>query len=204
MDSRDRGRPAIVETVVKLGGGLLAYPEHFDAAVSAIGAAARECRLLIVPGGGPFAHAVRDVDRRLRLSDDAAHWMAVLAMDQYAHLVAARLPGGMLVTEPREIAAAFRAGLDDQVPVLAPYRWLRAADPLPHTWDVTSDSIAAWVAGACGARCLVLVKPPGTSGSEQVDAYFPRALPAHVTPAIVPADQVVALHSALRRHVSPG
>jgi len=38
------------------------------------------------------------------LSDDAAHWMAVLAMDQYPHLVAARLPGGVLVTEPCEIA----------------------------------------------------------------------------------------------------
>ena len=198
MDSHHTGRTAIVETVVKLGGGLLAYPEHFDAAVSAIDAAARECRLLVVPGGGPFADAVREVDRRLRLSDDAAHWMAVLAMDQYAHLVAARLAGGMLVADRHEIADAFEAGL---VPVLAPYRWLREADPLPHAWDVTSDSIAAWVAGASGARRLVLVKPPGASGSEQVDAYFPRALPAHVTPVIVPADQVVALHSALRCHV---
>jgi aspartokinase-like uncharacterized kinase len=194
-------RTGHVEIVVKLGGGLLACPETFDAVVSAIGAAARECRLLVVPGGGPFADAVREVDRRLRLSDDAAHWMAVLAMDQYAHLVAARLPGGMLVTEPSEIDAAFSVGLDGQVPVLAPYRWLRAADPLPHTWDVTSDSIAAWVAGASGAQRLVLVKPPGTSGSEQVDAYFLRALPAHITPVIAPADQVDALHSALRCHV---
>ena len=104
MDSRDTGRTANVETVVKIGGGLLAYPGHFDAVVSAIGAAAREHRLLVVPGGGPFADAVRKVDRRLRLSDDAAHWMAVLATDQYAHLVAARLPRGVLITEPREIA----------------------------------------------------------------------------------------------------
>jgi aspartokinase-like uncharacterized kinase len=200
MNSRDIGRTANVETVVKLGGGLLAYAEHFDAVVSSIGAAARERRLLVVPGGGPFADAVREVDRRLRLSDDAAHWMAVLAMDQYAHLVAARLPGGVLVAEPREIAAALSADLDGQVPVLTPYRWLREADPLPHAWTVTSDSIAAWVAGAVGARRLVLVKPPGTSGSKLVDAYFPSALPAHVTPVIVPGDQVVALHSALSGH----
>src|SRR5712691_5439065 len=164
MNSRDTGRTASVETVVKLGGGLLAYPELFDALVSAIGAAARGRRLLVVPGGGPFADAVREVDRRVRLSDDAAHWMAVLAMDQYAHLVAARLPGGVLVTELREIAAAFSAGPDGHVPVLAPYRWLREADPLPHAWDVTSDSIAAWVAGRVGARRLVLVKPPGATG----------------------------------------
>jgi aspartokinase-like uncharacterized kinase len=204
MDSRDTGRTANVETVVKLGGGLLAYAEHFDAVVSAIGAAARERRLLVVPGGGPFADAVREVDLRLRLSDDAAHWMAVLAMDQYAHLVAARLPGGVLVAEPREIAAALSADLDGQVPVLTPYRWLRETDPLPHAWTVTSDSVAAWVAGEVGARRVILIKPPraaDSGGNGLVDAYFARALPAHVTPVIVPADQLDALHSALSGHV---
>jgi len=186
-----------VETVVKLGGGVLAHVEHFDAALAAIAAAATTRRLLVVPGGGPFADAVRKADRRLRLSEDAAHWMAVLAMDQYAHLVASRLTGGVLVADPREIAAAFIAGPFGQVPVLAPYRWLREADPLPHAWDVTSDSIAAWVAGAVGARHLVLIKPPGATGDGVTDAYFARALPLHVTLAIVPADKVDALRLAL-------
>jgi 5-(aminomethyl)-3-furanmethanol phosphate kinase len=116
-------------------------------------------------------------------------------MDQYAHVLASRLTGGVLVVEPPEIATALRAG---QLPVLAPSRWLGEADPLPHAWAVTSDSIAAWVAGRVGARRLVLVKPPGAVGTRLVDAYFLRALPAHVTPVIVPADQVDALHSALR------
>jgi aspartokinase-like uncharacterized kinase len=180
--------------VVKLGGGVLAHADQFDAALVAIGAAARQRRLLVVPGGGPFADAVREVDRRLRLSDDAAHWMAVLAMDQYAQLVAARLTGGLLVTEAEEIGAAAHAGF---VPVLAPSRWLREADPLPHAWDVTSDSIAAWVAGAVGARRLVLIKPPNAVGGTLVDGHFSRTLPAHVTPVIVTADRVDALRSAL-------
>jgi aspartokinase-like uncharacterized kinase len=199
MPSETSGAAALetVDIVVKLGGGVLAHAEHFDAALAAIGVAARKRRLLVVPGGGPFADAVREVDRRLRLPDDAAHWMAVLAMDQHAYLVAARLAGGVLVAEPREIAAALGAGPKGQVPVLAPYRWLRETDPLPHAWTVTSDSIAAWVAGRVGARRLVLVKPAGAAGNELVDAYFPRALPAHVTPLIVPADQVDALRSAL-------
>jgi probable H4MPT-linked C1 transfer pathway protein len=183
-----------VEIVVKLGGGVLAHAHHLDAALAAIGDAARERRLLVVPGGGPFADAVRDVDRRLRVSDDAAHWMAVLAMDQYAHLVAARLPGGRLVTEVQEIGVAADAGF---VPVLAPSRWLREADPLPHVWDVTSDSIAAWVAGAVGAQRLVLIKPPNATGGDLVDGHFSRALPPHVMPVIVAADQVGVLRSAL-------
>jgi aspartokinase-like uncharacterized kinase len=196
--SKDTDCGAAVETVVKLGGGVLAHAAHFDAALASIAAAARERRLLVVTGGGPFADAVRQVDRRLGLSDDAAHWMAVLAMDQYAHLVASRLAGGVIVAEPREIAAAFGTDPVGTVPVLAPYGWLRQADPLPHAWTVSSDSIAAWVAGAVGARRLVLVKPPGASGGELVDAYFARALPAEVSPVIVPADQLDALQSALR------
>ena len=203
---------SVVEVVVKLGGGVLRHTEHFDAALAAIAAAGRKRRLLVVPGGGPFADAVRDVDRRLGLADDTAHWMAVLAMDQYAELVAERLCGGVVVAGPCEIAAASDAG---RVPVLAPSRWLRAADPLPHTWEATSDSIAAWVAGAVGARCLVLVKPPGVCisspqptgatepgvprvvGREHVDAHFPSVLPEHVTATIVPADQLDRMRAAM-------
>lgn len=193
-----------VDIVVKLGGGVLQDISALDAVLQAIGEAARDHRLLIVPGGGPFADAVREMDRRLRLSDAAAHWMAILAMDQHAHLIASRLAGSVIVSDPREISAAFAAG---RVPVLAPSRWLREADPLPHSWDVTSDSIAAWVAGQVGACRLVLIKParlrlsdaaatgfgavaPAADGDDRVDPYFPRALPADVAVTIVAADRI--------------
>src|SRR5262245_31563049 len=113
--------------------------------------------------------------------------MAVLAMDQYAHLIAGRLPCSALVTNAREASRAIDEG---RVPVLAPSRWLHDADPLPHSWDVTSDSIAAWVAGAVGARQLVLVKPSGAGGGEMVDPYFRRALPEGVASSTVAADRL--------------
>src|SRR5213078_163068 len=90
------------------------------------------------------------------IGEDAAHWMAVLGMDQYAHALAARLPEAALVDGDGGISAAIQAG---RLPVLAPYHWLRAADPLPHSWEVTSDTIAAWLAGQLGARRVVLIKP---------------------------------------------
>jgi probable H4MPT-linked C1 transfer pathway protein len=182
-----RGIRSHIKTVVKLGGGLLAHAECFETALRSIESAARAEPLLIVPGGGPFADAVRHADERFRPGDSAAHWMAVLAMDQHAHLIAARLSGGVIVGSAAEALAAVDAG---SIPVLAPYRWLRDADPLPHSWDVTSDSIAAWVAGALGARRLVLVKPPGASGDDAVDAYFARVLPAHIAAEIISADQI--------------
>ena len=201
MNTSGAESTAVVDIVVKIGGGVLAHADHFDAAIAAIGAAGRNRRLLVVPGGGPFADTVREMGRRIRLSDDAAHWMALLGMDQYAHLVAARLAGSVLVTNRHEIAAALDAPVR-QVPVLAPYRWLREADPLPHSWDVTSDSIAAWVAGQVGARQLILVKPPGATDAanrKMVDPYFTRALPTHVRPIIISADQIGALRAALQK-----
>ena len=185
----------MVDIVVKVGGGLLPHGDDLDGTLATIGAAGLERRLLVVPGGGPFADAVRAVDRQRKLSDDAAHWMAVLAMDQYAYLVAARLAQAVLVTDRNAIAAALSA---HRLPVLAPFRWMQAVDPLPHTWDVTSDSIAAWVAGELGARRLVLIKPPGAVRSaardaELVDAYFSRAIPIGVEVVILSADQQMAL-----------
>lgn len=185
---------ATLDVVVKVGGGLLADAEHFDAAVGIIAAAAVRRRLLVVPGGGPFADAVRHAAPRLKLSDSAAHWMAILAMDQYAHVLADRIAGGALVEDPEDVRHAIQGGC---VPVLMPFRWLRRADPLPHGWHVTSDSIAAWVAGELHAPRLLLVKPPHAGGASMVDEYFVRALPATVQASIVPADQRDLLRAAL-------
>ena len=166
----------LVKVVVKIGGSLLSDSRTFGDVVIALGSAGRGRRMVIVPGGGPFADAVRGVDRQLGLSDEAAHWMAILAMDQYAHLIASRLTGAVMVTHPLKDGArtpALRlppsAESHARIPVLAPYAWLREADPLPHSWDVTSDSIAAWVAGQIGASRLVLVKPPGAVAGDRMD-----------------------------------
>jgi 5-(aminomethyl)-3-furanmethanol phosphate kinase len=188
--------PVEISVVVKVGGGLMTHPEHLDTTLTTIAAAASEVPLLVVPGGGAFADAIRDVDRRLGLSDDAAHWMAVLAMDQYGHLIASRLSNAALVVRPDD-AVTLKHG---QVPVLAPYQWLREADPVPHSWDVTSDSIAAWFAGALGARRLVLVKPAGAdpAAPDVVDPYFSRALDG-LAHSILPAHRVAELAGRLDR-----
>ena len=62
---------------------------------------------------------------------------------------------------------------------------------------MTSDSIAAWVAGQLGARRLVVIKPPGAEGTDLVDPYFSRTLPGDVTAIIVAADRIDVLQAAL-------
>jgi aspartokinase-like uncharacterized kinase len=184
----------MVEIVVKLGGGLLSHPKEFGRTLGAISAAARRRRLLVVPGGGPFADAVRRVYRTTQLSDDAAHWMAVLAMDQYAHLIASRLQRGRVERVPTLVDGLIDMGW---IPIIAPSQWLQEADPLPHDWSVTSDSIAAWIAGSIGATQLLLIKPPGASGASVVDSYFSQALPPTLSHAIFAADQIERIDSIL-------
>src|SRR5690606_15552356 len=137
------GAPLMPEAVIKVGGSLANDPGLPRLLETLADLAAAGRRLVVIPGGGPFADAVRAACAAHDPGPGAAHWMAILAMDQYAHLLAACTPGAALVVEPEEIAGVLAAG---RTAVLAPYAWLRAADPLPHGWDVTSDSIAAWVA----------------------------------------------------------
>jgi 5-(aminomethyl)-3-furanmethanol phosphate kinase len=164
-------RTAASLSVVKVGGGLTRLPGALDAVCMKLGDVARTHPLVLVPGGGPFADAVRAFERRNALSPDAAHWMAILGMDQYAHVLADRIAGAVLIEEPGEVCEALRGG---HPAVLAPTRWMRSADVLPHGWNVTSDSIAAFVAGALGAQRLALIKP---GEHAEVDPYFNTALP---------------------------
>lgn len=178
--------------VVKVGGGLGRVRGALAAAGRAIAEAARARPLLVVPGGGALADAVRAVDRELKLPPSTAHWMAILAMDQYAQAIAAHVPSGVVIHDRLEMGAALANG---RIPVLAPYRWMLAADALPHRWEVTSDSIAAFVAGALDARLLVLLKPVSGPVDALVDPCFGEIRPVDLEVAVLGAGELARLPS---------
>ena len=140
-------------TVVKVGGGLAreAGDDALRALCEAIADVGARHPLLVVPGGGDFAGAVRDHDRRFGLRAETAHRMAILAMDQFGWALSDLIPGAARRTDLGSVG-------DRGVSILLPAALLAEHDPLPASWTVTSDSIAAWVAGAAGAERLVLVK----------------------------------------------
>jgi aspartokinase-like uncharacterized kinase len=177
----------VIDAVIKVGGALLSLGDALPRALAALELLSTEHSFVVVPGGGPFADAVRSVGKLHSLSPDDAHWMAILGMDQYAILLASRIRNAELVHRRGEIARVHRRG---GIPVLAPYRWLREADPLPHSWDVTSDSIAAWVATEVGAQQLILFKPSAHDHRTVVDRYFERARPPALRCSILTPDML--------------
>lgn len=170
--------------VVKVGGSLFSFPR--------LGPALREwlaeqppAANILLAGGGPFAEAIREADARFQLGEERSHWLCVAALELSARLLAELLPACRLVSTcaalQQEIATARPGPL-----VWAPAVYLREEDQLhpegalPHTWAVTSDSIAARVARVVGADELVLLKsadPPEGDWTQAgyVDGYFRHA-----------------------------
>lgn len=127
--------------VVKLGGSLY---EQVPGLVPVLKRSHRP--LLIIPGGGRFADAVRESG----LPDDEAHWEAIMAMETFGRYL---VSFGFLATDTLAIPA--------KTTIFLPMHSMRNYDPLPHSWDVTSDTIAAWVAGRLGLDLLVLKSVDG-------------------------------------------
>jgi probable H4MPT-linked C1 transfer pathway protein len=180
-------------TVIKIGGGILGLPGVLASVTRAVSVASRRVRLVVFPGGGPFADTVRGLDTSLGLTPSSAHWMAILGMDQYAHVLAEQITGGQIVDGSAGIAEVHDRG---GVPVLAPYRWLKSADELPHTWSVTSDSLVAYIAALLGAQRLVMIKPRD-GGMELMDSYFTRALPDGMELRVIGPSQLEGLEQLL-------
>jgi len=143
-----------MKAVLKIGGSL-SRGNGLRALCREIGRLSEHYSLMVVPGGGDFAEQVREADRRYHIVETAAHCMALLAMDQYGYLLNQLIEGSLLTADlhlARESAESGRAA------ILLPSALVIKEDPLPHSWQVTSDTIAAWVSHRAGSRRLVLLK----------------------------------------------
>ena len=112
-------------------------------------------RVVVVPGGAAFADAVRAAQSHWGFDDLTAHNMAVLAMAQTAHMLHALEPRLVLVADEDAILRAQHAG---QAVLWMPLSLLRDAPDIITSWEVTSDSLALWLARRLNAERLVVVK----------------------------------------------
>jgi dihydroneopterin aldolase len=201
-------RQADGPTVIKIGGSCASSLDLRRWTALVAGCAARA---VIVPGGGPFADAVRTAQPRMGFDDAAAHHMAMLGMEQFGHALAS-FDRRLVVAD--SMAVFRRALAAGKVAVWLPARMAMTAADIPASWRVTSDSLAAWLAGKLRAPRLLLLKQvdlsrqpvTATALAEQgiVDPAFPAFLKASGAAAFIlgPADHM-AVPAALC-HDPPG
>ena len=162
-------------TILKIGGSLASDPARRRTLLAAV-AMGEHGRCVIVPGGGALADAVRADQVRDGFDDSEAHRRALDAMSHMAENFCAIEPRLARSVEPWADAAGASACVWD--PAI-----LRAGHPdIPESWDVTSDSLAAWLATRMRAGRCVLVKSADALAHETpallarrglVDAAFP-------------------------------
>jgi len=149
--------------VVKVGGSLFDWPElprRLATFLDARRTIVPPARTVLIAGGGPTVDVVRALDQIHGLGDECAHQLALHALDLTAVLLAALVPGSILVDRIESLACAWNA---PSIPILAPRKSINeldrtGRDPLPASWLVTSDAIAARLAVAARADCLILLK----------------------------------------------
>lgn len=173
--------------VVKLGGSLLGRSDLPKSLLQWLGQQPPWHNVLLV-GGGPLADWVRAADGLHHLGDEASHWLAVGTLSVTARLVAELLPAARLLDDWFELQRQLAAALVPGLWVLDPQPFLRDVEAglpgprLSRSWDATSDSIAARLAHASGARELVLLKSCSPPAGElqrlaelgYVDRSFPQ------------------------------
>lgn len=140
--------------VIKLGGSL----SRSDVLVGCLNAVEKNYQgraVVIVPGGGAFADQVRLAQQHWYFDETTAHHMALLAMQQMALLFKGLKPDFVIA----DTVARMQEHTTEKTTVI----WSPDIAELDNagiapSWDITSDSLAAWLAKMLSASELILIK----------------------------------------------
>jgi len=166
-----------VVTILKVGGSLFDLPELSQQLQSIMETQAGS--VLLVGGGGELAEEIRRLDRIHHWPAIVSHRLAMQTLSVSA-LFLSELVQRPVVRSPQE----FQNTVNATRGAVADLSCWPSIESLPPGWDLTSDSLAAWLASELTATRLLLLKsadPPGTRTSLQqladtqlVDPLFPQ------------------------------
>lgn len=174
-------------SVIKVGGSLFDWdllPGELDRWLSR----QNHCCQLLVAGGGALVDTIREYDRRFQLSAEEAHRLCIEAMGVSSQMLSYLLPGTRRISQIDDLLQRCSTS-NSKVRLMVEFpTWLNRSQHelsqrLPASWDVTSDSIAAGIAGQLGGCELTLLKScappdiqslPALAGQGYVDRHFPN------------------------------
>ena len=142
----------IIKQVVKIGGSL--FPDNAIKLANKL----KNTNSLIILGGGEFANLIRKYDSNLSFSSEVTHYTAIDCMDIIAKLVNDKVESARLVYS---IDEAQKVSDKNLTPIFAVSDFLKKEDPFECSWDVTSDSIAAYVSHILNANLLIVTNVNG-------------------------------------------
>ena len=142
----------IIKQVVKIGGSL--FPDYAIELAEKL----KNTDSLIVLGGGEFANLIRKYNSEQEFSEEVNHWTAIDCMDIIAKLVNDKVDSTELAYSIEEVNEISDEGF---TPIFVVSKFLRDEDPFECSWDVTSDSIAAYVAHLLNANLLIVTNVNG-------------------------------------------
>lgn len=175
--------------IVKVGGSLLSWPDA-PASLQRWLEQQPEMRNVFLSGGGDFTHLVQAAEEMHQLTQAQSHWICVDLLRATSRLLSSLVVGSRLVHDWDQLKKTLHETPVAVPLVLDPGNFLSefesclAGAKLPWTWDTTSDSIAARLAGCLEAEELVLLKSvdapiekslPKLSDAGLVDRFFFRA-----------------------------
>ena len=161
----------IIKQVVKIGGSLI--PNYAIELAEQL----EKSNSVIILGGGEFANLIRRYDEEIHFTEHTNHWRAIDCMDIIAKLVNDKVESTKLAFSIEEVNKISDEGL---TPIFVVSDFLKREDPFECSWDVTSDSIAAYVAHLLNANLLIVTnvngiytqepKEPGSTFISKIDA----------------------------------
>lgn len=162
---------SIIKQIVKIGGSL--FPDY------AIDLAKRleNTNSCIVLGGGEFANLIRKYNDEIKFTEETNHWTAIDCMDIIAKLVNDKVESTKLAYSIDDVNQIADEGF---TPIFAVSEFLKTENPFECSWDVTSDSIAAYISNLLNAKLLIVTnvngiytqepKEPGSTFISKIDA----------------------------------
>ncbi len=130
--------------IFKIGGKILDDFENLNSSLSQLTQIFNESlldKIILIPGGGSFANFIRKVYNELKFTEEIAHWMSIISMNYNGLELNKKFPS-LQITENFEKLKEN----NKMFCIFLPYEYLKDNDRLPHSWDVTSDSISLFIA----------------------------------------------------------
>jgi aspartokinase-like uncharacterized kinase len=142
--------------LVKIGGKILEDRENLAFTIYQLNEIIKSNivrKIIIIPGGGSYANFIRKLDNKFKLGNDLAHFMAIYAMELNGRELNKRYTNLLCISRFKKLITTHNS-----IVIFLPYTFLVKHDEVPHSWEVTSDSISLFLAYKLGINLVLLIK----------------------------------------------